>query len=626
MAIPTGGLNQVSAQTKPAAPVQAGGKFDASAVQAENLEEITKNSPTGLKEKVADDLGDQREAMNAALLRMRASLDARKNRMFDPVLMQTAAGFLKPTKTGSFGESLGYAAEGAGAASEREMLHDRENQKLEMELLAKEQELRQQLGGDQLISALLGGPKTGAPAPAGGAVTTPTGQLRVPGTASPVDVATATNPQQVLSAAAQGRIKITDEILLLANRVAPKMLTTLQEIRKSQEGEEKNLIERQKVENTTRKVIPRGGRTEREMNLNEYAQYQQALRQYLSDGDENKLLNFYDSMGWLESEQARGRKITPKPADGTAPAEGAAPSAIPRAKSQSEMEAEKSAAETTAKGRAEAAEKMASRLGLQAEAAFENSNIANDMIGYAKNNPLVFDLMNRPGLAGAVSRAVQEGVNVGNFNINLPAATIKQYELSGNDLTALQMFMQKSAQLQSRGRQLNRTPGEGSTSDYETKLLGGIYALPSDSQRAIILKSDALILQGKFDEERFKLWNQKSKESGYTYNDFLVDEDFKKLKSDYRKTLDRVREENLDLLSPKKKEKPTTAPAASAPAAPTRPAPAAPAKPSESTDGGGNPKPSAPVTPLPSTDPSVPPGYVRDKKTGVIRKAREGEA
>lgn len=623
MAIPTqGGLGQASAaQTKP--PAQAGGKFDASAVQAENIEEITKAKPTGLKETIVDDLGDQREAMNAALLRMRESLDMRKNRMFDPVLMQTAAGFLKPTKTGSFGESLGYAAENAGTAAEREMLHQRENQKLEMELLGKEQELRQQLGGDQLISALMGGPKNvGAPAPAGGAVTTPDGQLRVPGTASPVDVATAPNPQQVLSAARQGRIPITDEVLLLASRVAPKMLPTLTEIRKAQEGEEKNRIEREKLGQDKRKAIPRGLRTEREMNVAEYAEYQNALKKYLSDGDENKLLEFYDSKGWLESEQIRGRKITPKPADGTAPTEAGAPTSIPRAKTATEQKADEAAAETTSKGRAEAAEKMASRLGLQAEAAFENSNIANDMIGYAKNNPLVFDIMNRPGLANAVARAVQEGANVGNFNINLPAATIKQYELSGNDLTALQMFMQKSAQLQSRGRQLNRTPGEGSTSDYETKLLGGIYALPSDSQRAIILKSDALKMQGMFDEERFKLWNEKSKQSGYTYNDFLVDDDFKKLKADYRKTLDRVREENLDLLTPKKREK-----APESPAKPTTSAPPKPAEAPKNVDPMGNAQtPAKPAaTPLPSTDPSVPNGYIRDKKTGVIRKKREGE-
>jgi hypothetical protein len=564
MAIPTqGGLGQASAtQTK--LPAQNAGKFDTGAVQAENLEEINKPKPTGLKESIVDDLGDQREEMNLILLRLRAGLNDRKSRMFDPVLMQAGAGFLKPTKTGSFGESLGNAAEGAGLASERELLQERENQKMEMELAGKEMEFRQQLGGDKLISQLMGGPRpSSAPAPAGGAMTTQTGQLRVPNTASPVDVSTAPNSQQVLSAARQGRIPITDEVLLLASRVAPKMLPTLTEIRKAQEGEEKNRIEREKLGQDKRKVIPRGGRTEREMNVQEYAEYQAALKQYLSDGDEQKLLNFYDSKGYLEPEQARARKI---------PKAGEEPAPIGRAKSTSEQKAEEETATETAKQRVQSGEKLAARLQTQAEAAFENSNIADDMIGYAKNNPLVFDIMNRPGLANAVARAVQEGANVGNFNINLPAATIKQYELSGNDLTALQMFMQKSAQLQSRGRQLNRTPGEGSTSDYETKLLGGIYALPSDSQRAIILKSDALKMQGMFDEERYKLWDKKK--NTMSYGEFLVDEDFKKLKTDYRKTLDRVREENLDLLSPKKKDKTTTSstsasPPASAPASTT---------------------------------------------------------
>jgi len=282
------------------------------------------------------------------------------------------------------------------------------------------------------------------------------------------------------------------------------------------------------------------------MTYSQQKEYQAALDNYMATGDEQKYLQFLDSKGFLDPEQARGRKI---------PKVGEAPSPIGASKSAAEQKADEETAIKTAGDRAVAAEKLASRLGLQAEAAFDNTNIANDMIGYAKNNPLVFDIMNRPGLAGSVARAVEAGVNAGNFNISLPASVIKQYELSGNDLTALQMFMQKSAQLQSRGRQLNRTPGEGSTSDYETKLLGGIYALPSDSQRAIILKSDALKMQGLFDEERFKLWNQKSKQSGYTYNDFIVDNDFKNLKADYRKLLDRVREDNMDLLSPRSKGK-----------------------------------------------------------------------
>jgi hypothetical protein len=68
------------------------------------------------------------------------------------------------------------------------------------------------------------------------------------------------------------------------------------------------------------------------MNVQEYAEYQAALDQYFADGDENKLLNFYDSKGWLEPEQVRGRKI---------PRAGESAEPIRPAKSQSEIDAEK---------------------------------------------------------------------------------------------------------------------------------------------------------------------------------------------------------------------------------------------------------------------------------------------
>jgi hypothetical protein len=481
-----------------------------------------------------------------------------------------------------------------------------------MELAGKEQEFRQQLTGDNLISGLISGQRiNGAPAPAGGAVTTPTGGLRVSGTASPVDVVSADRNAQLaktIKDAEQGRIKITDELLLVVSAAAPKKLPFLQEMRKSQEGEEKNRIAQAeldfKLKSEKRKTVPRGLRTEREMNADEYNKYEAARRQYLADGDENKLMAFYDDMGWLESEQVRNRKI---------PKAGEASTPISTARSSSEQKAEETAAETTAKGRAEASEKMASRLGLQAEAAFGNSKIADDMIAYAKNNPRILEAMNQPGIIGAIKRAAEEGIKVGNYSVSVPSKTLSEANLTAEDLTALQLFAQNYAELQTRGRQLNRTPGEGSTSDYETRLLGSIYALPTDSQRAVILKSDALKLQGRFDEARFKLWVEKRDLPGMNYDKFLVDDDYKELKSDYRKTLDRVREENMDILTPKKKDKKATAPAT------TTPAPTAPPKPAASTP--------APVsaTPLPSTDPSVPPTHIRDPKTGVIRRKREGE-
>jgi len=652
MAIPAqGALSQMK-------PQQVGGKFDAGEKQAENIEEITKS--TGLKESVTDDLSDQREAMNNILLRLRAGLDDRKNRMFDPVLMQTAAGFLKPTKTGSFGESLGYAAENAGVEAEKEMLRQRENQKLEMELAGKEMELRQQLGGDAFVNKLMGRTApAGVPAPITQAPGE-AGRTMPPMVAPTAAVPAGQNPQQVLNAAVQGRIKVTDEVLLMA-RSYPKILPFLQEMRRSQEADEKNLIdrerlgfEREKLGQDKRDVVPRGLTTKRSMDVAEYAEYQAKLKEYNKTGNEKALLQYFDDKGWLEQEQVRnlaGKDGTRKNISDVdynnliaktaqelvtdqkvAEQLALAPGEITQAQKLSDMKvaAEIAAAtgkaavevqrdidiargklpiavqqagdEETAKLRSKGAEEKAIKLATQAELAFGNITASNDIIAYAKGNPRITQAMNQPGVFGALTRAAQEGISFGNFSVNLPAKTLAEANLTKDDLTALQMLAQKLAELQVRGRQLNRTPSEGSMSDYETKLLGAIYALPTDSQRALILKSEALKLQSMFDEDRFKLWSQKSKKPGYTYNDFMVDDDYKSLKSDYRETLDRVRADNVDLLSQKKppaaSAAPPPAPAASAPAAPAASAP--PAAPAASAP------PAAPPRPAPQPAPPAP--------------------
>jgi len=51
-----------------------------------------------------------------ALARLSQSLDTRKNRFFDPILLAAAQGFGAPTQTGSFGESLGNVAKNVSAA------------------------------------------------------------------------------------------------------------------------------------------------------------------------------------------------------------------------------------------------------------------------------------------------------------------------------------------------------------------------------------------------------------------------------------------------------------------------------------------------------------------------------
>ena len=70
-----------------------------------------------------------------ALAKLTSSLDNRKNRFFDPTMLAMAEGFLSPTQTGGFGESLGKVAGKLGPA--------------EAAALKEEQELAQQNYAEQ---------------------------------------------------------------------------------------------------------------------------------------------------------------------------------------------------------------------------------------------------------------------------------------------------------------------------------------------------------------------------------------------------------------------------------------------------------------------------------------------
>ena len=612
--------------------------------------------------------------------------------------MATAAGLLAPTKTGSFGESLGYAAQGAGAASDKELAQLKEDQKLELELAGKEMEFRQQLAGDTLMGNIFRNARgpVGAPAAVAGASA---GAAPAAAPASSVATAEVAAVQNSPAAAAQvqgavnGRLPVTDEHIVWANRYAPKMVPVLEKIMTRQLEDEKLQVSKKTLENQireteqkTRKITPVGLRTERDITNKEYDQYRAKLKE--TGGDPLKMNQYYAEQGWLEQEQARALsaanagKGTEKLSDADyakliastakeletqqkiAEQAGLAPGKLKEAKDLSAVKIAEDIAiatgkstvevkrdldiaagkglievqtaldiargklpiavqeeeqKTTAKARAEAAETKATKLLSAAEAAFANTEIANDMIGYVNSTPKAFGLLAKPGLGNAVMRAMEQGIQASagatSFSFSIPASIVAQYKLNQDEIDALNLFGQKTGQLQINSRQLNRTPSEGSTSDFETKMFGAIYAMPSDSARVIVLKSEALKNQGVFDTERAKLWVEKSKKPGYTYNDFMTsDKDYAALKGQYQGLLQRLREENSDLFKGKAAAPPAAAaapPAASAsPAAAAAPPPAAAA---------------SSATPLPATDSSIPPGYIRDPVTKVVRKKKQGE-
>lgn len=112
-----------------------------------------------------------------ALEKMLAALDSRKNRMFDPQLLALAEGFLAPTKTGSFGESLGYAAGSLRQSQERQAEQDQKLAEARLGLAGKGLELERQRARERAFMQEIGGPAEAAamPTPGGPAGAAPTG-------------------------------------------------------------------------------------------------------------------------------------------------------------------------------------------------------------------------------------------------------------------------------------------------------------------------------------------------------------------------------------------------------------------------------------------------------------------
>jgi uncharacterized protein YfiM (DUF2279 family) len=150
MADETGALNAIKDSSAPA--VEAQPDFAQNALDRVQKARAEFDAITAQKNKHYEDL--------------LASLDSRKNRPFNPMLMKLAAGMLQPTKTGSFGESLGYAAAGMSDQAEKEFAQQQQDAKLRFELQSKIAEQKQQDISRRASQDILGGVGFGEAPPA----------------------------------------------------------------------------------------------------------------------------------------------------------------------------------------------------------------------------------------------------------------------------------------------------------------------------------------------------------------------------------------------------------------------------------------------------------------------------
>jgi PIN domain nuclease of toxin-antitoxin system len=128
-------------------------------------DEMTPQQPN-LVEQYAQSVNQRKLEAEAQMQKLIDSLNARKNMPFDPTLMRVAGALLAPTKTGSFGESLGYAATAATDEAQKQAQMNAELAKMEFELSQKKAEQQQAADAMKFRMQYFAGKPQAAAAPA----------------------------------------------------------------------------------------------------------------------------------------------------------------------------------------------------------------------------------------------------------------------------------------------------------------------------------------------------------------------------------------------------------------------------------------------------------------------------
>lgn len=543
---PQGGLGQVSQppQAKPAALPQAkpAQKTDQSA-DADRIaaEQITAQDEPFDVNKELTNLNKGRMQLDAQIQKMQESLAKRTELPYDPRFMALGIGLASPTKTGSFIESLGQGMGGFQKATTDEMARQEGVDTRSLELMMKQQQLRQQLASQAHLQNFAGVSPMPSQAPAGGA---PLGGLAVPAGgagAPPVGMPTS---RPNFPTSVTGFPAVTEKQLTEARGFGNKEYEDFMfKLQKSQ-------IESKKAADAgfTEVTIPL---TDKKIRVRtEIAdKFDAVARQAAQTGDEQLLIRFMVENNMIP---ALGRRTNVR-----------GETEYDKPRTALEEAAEKTTQEAIARERATASEKSGNALLQRGEIAPKLENLASNVLSLTDSNTRAFNLMQDATVRDAVLRAIEQGasINVGSMSvgINLPVRIAlqgnKEYKLTKDDITALQMFQQTQAEITAEMRKIGREPGEGATDKTEGQLYAALGVLPSDSARALALKAEAMVQRARFDARAAQLWLKAQEEfPNKSFSSFkLNDPDFKELQKNYRQTLDDMRNKNADILrtSPK---------------------------------------------------------------------------
>lgn len=503
-------------------------------------------------------------AYQDALMKMSAALDARKNRMFDPEMLALAQGFLAPTQTGGFGESLGYAAKNFREAQAQQEKEEQELAQARLGLASKGLEVERLRQRDRQFLNAMGEP------PGGLTTGQPTGALpsgQTTGGALPGNAPRGFEGVQGIPVAPPNPNFMTGRQYLGMARLDPSIspTTAIKDAQKMdmerfqvKEGGVQDLSTGMffpfpKGEQVTRQIYGQPG----EFKVD--ARTAALLDMYAANGDPR----YYE----VAERVVKGPKAPPKPGEKpeakpseAKPTEGK-PAGETRIKSVTELEAEKAEATETAQQRARAREEERKKAIAQASDATARMGTYNMLgkIASSKEAPLIFGIFERPGLWPQIATLIESSIGVPGTTIGIPQIrkVMTNAGLPQELIDQSQFALSLMANIQLQISRL--AEGQGQVSDFERTLFGMAGITEKDNPQTILAKLDMLRSNAEFYQEQAKALRRFKG----NIDDFKLSDDYTDMVRRHEEKLANIVEKRLGLKPPERQD--ATVPRTTAP-------------------------------------------------------------
>jgi hypothetical protein len=532
-----------------------------------------------------------RLAQRALDMRRDELLRLSQQRMFDPRLMKFAGAMFRPTKTGSFGESLGYGAEALADEEEKEMARQQAMAKLQYEIELESAKQRKTAAIPQLLMQMQ--QERAMPVMPSSPTAQPAQAAAQPA-AQPTQ-ATA-QPQNKRSRGAGGLLpNVSDEQLVIMSMdpdlkpLVDAEFKLREDRRKGREefiiaGEKRFLYpeEVQEMQDLAGsgnieglksfyrrinvpfnfiedKTAPGGMRLATATELEalkakaveaEKAKYGEQKEYTVNYRGSSRKLPFTPAQ-YLEYMEAEGKgegeayinklfKIKGTAAGTTTTTEGA----IPKSKSEEAIEQ----AQETERGKKRVEASEATR-----EALFDSSRAArqliqnSDQIIQLASDPKtkeIFGVFAKPGILNALGTVVSEGARVGNWSISLPSVekAMRNAGATEEEIKASAVAARIFAQNELGFRKMFLS-GQGSVSNMEGAVIPRFSGDLSDSPSAAQAKAEMTKARAELDAAAARIlreWERRPENAKKNFSDYEDSKEYNRLLDSYDAKLKKI--------------------------------------------------------------------------------------